>query len=286
MNSDFEYNSNSSGSDEEIPLIELLENEPVIAAEDPLVDFIQQRLRNNDRMLTELPEELLRRQYRSISDIRTTLQNFSHDSGFTLVTKNSKVHDGGKLCCKHFGNYESAIAENNRKRRTSTTKTDCTFEISFRSRRILTPDGEIDEQESYYEISNIVSRHNHDVYPQKAKFNKLTDAQRDLLSAMIKAKVPVDQTMASLKELNYELDFEEKDIHNYRTKTMNLDPQRLQTIGGLLQELHQKDFIVKLKYDPETMAVTHLYFFLRDAITMFRKHPFVLQLDCTYNTNR
>lgn len=78
----------------------------------------------------------------------------------------------------------------------------------------------------------------------------------------------------------------QKDVSNILQKV------RIQKLGGrtpiqwLLEELESKGFSPAYTTNPDTNALLQLFFIHPRAVELWKQHPDVLLLDCTYKTNR
>jgi hypothetical protein len=215
--------------------------------------------------------------YDTFDEAYAALKEHGIENGYGFLCHRSKPHGSDVKTsywyrCDRFRKYTSQATV----RKTSTRTTGCPFSISIK------------QAGSQWKLQLLQSSHNHprSVHPSAHNvYRKRTPAQKESIRAMRLAGSMPKQIMTALRQDEPSTFITACDVRN------ECNAARVEYLSGrspieaLLDELSTPEWIFKLKNDNEN-RLQNLFFMHQKQKYLFRAHPDILMMDCTYRTNR
>ena len=115
---------------------------------------------------------------------------------------------------------------------------------------------------------------------------RLDAATKELLESHVKANIRPAEIMTTLWKQPGGTDVRIKDIYNESAMIRKKQLGGKSPTEALLVLLeNNNEWIFHYKIDEES-RLTHLFFGVKDAVTIWQSHPDIVLADCTYKTNR
>ncbi|KAL0217317.1 hypothetical protein RCL1_007898 [Eukaryota sp. TZLM3-RCL] len=212
------------------------------------------------------------------TEICQHISQVAHEYGFDVSIKRTRKNRSIEIVCKHSGSYRK-FAYCKGKYSTSTVKDNCPFKMNFK----------FSDGRWLLETNTSVLEHDHNLIQNRAVMPGYTRQQLSgevgtIAHAMLAASISASDILTVLRKKFPNIELSLESIHSFR-RTRGSNVYVRKTVEELIQSLHDENFIVRVNWN-DSNEISHLLFISKDALTLFNQRPYVLQLDCTYKTNR
>ncbi|GMF37210.1 unnamed protein product [Phytophthora fragariaefolia] len=217
---------------------------------------------------------------------------FARDHGYALVVK--FVQRDGSGCRRRlvmaWDRHRSRRAYVSRsiKRRVNAASRRCNCPMELSIVRRVDPDTSVETWRVEYRESAIIHNHAPSIHPAAHPVHRRaarTQEVRSTIAADAELGVNAAQTMSRLNSHGIGRLIVQRDVYNERQRVMDLRVGSMSRVEPLLNELQGEVDFVGFQQD-DNLKITHLFFAYVSAINIYRENFDVVQLDCTYKTNR
>lgn len=197
-----------------------------------------------------------------------------------LVIEHSKNRSGNKLAYAmiicHFGGYHRPGRSKNI-RKTSSKKRECTFRLYAKERR--------DDGLWGYVVRNGTHNHGFPLYPEGFPLGKLTGVEYDAVCNASESSLRPNNIVAMLKMYDEKNVSTPMHVRNAITKYREKERQGRTPLQQFLKLLKDHQYTYYTREDAESGMIGDIFFSHPLAMKMLNCFPYVVQGDCTYNTN-
>jgi hypothetical protein len=223
--------------------------------------------------------------YSNLDAVKAALQAHGGAHGYSIVIDSSIPDKKVVYKCSKGGKYRDQrnpdMHETKRRKNTSTTKTNCPFRVV--AKKLIDNPGwkvEVDnEKHNHLAISELSALPQH-------RIASMTLEERAKVKELASLNNTPTQILDSLRAGNPGTHLISKDIYNL------LASLRLEELNGktpvewLLNKLEELNYSPEKHINPDTYQLERLFFIHPDAIELWKQHPDIVLMDCTYKTNR
>ncbi|PCG88148.1 Hypothetical protein PENO1_111880 [Penicillium occitanis (nom. inval.)] len=204
-------------------------------------------------------------------------RGYAFTTGKSLKTSNGRV----KVFFACDRNKPPPNPSSNRKRRTSSQRTNCLFSVVAKDSLDGTtwalrhrPDPKFCE-------------HNHPPSTEPSVHRvhrRLPDEEANVIADLTTAGVPPREIRTYIRQTSNAL-ATQQDVYNLAASTRRKLVQGQSSIQALVNQLNDEDFWSRVQVDAAN-RLTAIFFAHPDSVTYLQQNPDILILDCTYKTNK